>query len=72
MQFESRFGLGDSVWFMHENKPTCGPVCMVQCWADGRHPVNQVCYTIINHGRNDHVLNESQVFETKIGLLNSL
>ena len=67
MVVESKFNIGDDVWFIRGNQATCCDVTGVGIFVEGNKEP-KITYTV----HYDHDYDESQVFATKEELLKSL
>ena len=68
MQIATKFNVGDTVYFMHENKIAFKKVTNIQTFSSEIYPNGKVTYAFASIGEKK----ESEVFATKEELINSL
>lgn len=69
MKIETKFNIGDEVWFMCQNKPTVLHVKKIM--SESCKDCSIINYIVFNAGR-DEWINEAYCFPTKQQLIESL
>ena len=65
MTIETKYNIGDEVWFMYRNKIFCGRICCVVAWC------NNLSYKV-SFESGLYTFLEELIFPTKEELLKSL
>lgn len=73
MQIETKYNIGDKVWFMHDNKVKSGTIITIGVFVErdmnSQYVSNSVQYGLDNF---DYPYRENHLFPTKEELLKSL
>lgn len=69
MKIETKYEIGQEVWFMHNNKPTCMPIKYI---AINVHGIKQSTIQYVFQADGDIWLTEHKLFITKEELIASL
>ncbi|MGL4779906.1 MAG: hypothetical protein ACRCXN_03635 [Bacteroidales bacterium] len=72
MTIETKFNIGDTVWYLYDNKVLQGVIVHIELQIDGNDSYEEKCHIKAEHHQRQYMYYAEKLFPSKEELLKSL